>query len=165
MSTADSNPASVSTSSQRESFIPYRRADLLEMCLGDGTLPRKEHGAFRKFCQVLFASYHYQYLKVREELKACFALLNPDADTRALPAAGDSADRAAARQRRLFQVFERVLQAANYRRLSETELERAFQEESLIDLRTQVDFDDFEEFLCYTRGRSVKEVIQKKLFF
>lgn len=171
-----------SQESSRESFIPFRRSDLLEMCLADGGLSKREHSSFRKFCRVLFASYHYQYLQVRESLKDAFAPLNPDADTRPAPASvtaaksginakarptpgGGSAASEGEDQGRLFSVFERVLTAANYRRLSAAELTRAFEEESLIQLRTQVDFDDFEQMLCYTRGDGFKETAMRKLFF
>ncbi|MCR9141516.1 MAG: TMEM143 family protein [bacterium] len=155
-------------------FIPFRRADLLEMCLADGRLPRRDHGHFRKFCRLLFASYHYQYLQVRETLKDCFASLNPDADTLPRPE-GLNGTRGKSRrgddsqsdggQNRLFRIFERVLAAANYRPLSRAELARAFEEESLIQLRTKVDFNDFEQMLCYTRGDSFKETVVRKLFF
>lgn len=153
-----------------ETFIPYRRSDLLEMCLNDQGLPKREHGNFRNFCRLLFASYHYQFLQVREILKDDFAPINPDTDTRqpeptTVTDARRKNESSQTSEKRLFQTFERVLKAANYRRLSPEELTLAFEEESLIQLRTKVEFEDFSQMLCYTRGDTFKETIVRKLFF
>jgi hypothetical protein len=47
------------------------------------------------------------------------------------------------------------LDRANYEKLSDLELESAFQESSLFKLKLDIDIDDFEEVLLYTRGESL----------
>jgi len=43
----------------REAFIPYRRTDLIELCLEDGQLDAAEAQKFRDFCSLLSAYYHF----------------------------------------------------------------------------------------------------------
>jgi hypothetical protein len=45
--------------------------------------------------------------------------------------------------------FQHILERANYILLPESIVQRALGKKSLIDLKTQVDFDDFERFCCY----------------
>ena len=61
--------------------------------------------------------------------------------------------------------FEHILERANYIRLSENFLKQALTQESLIDLRTEVDFNDFDRVICYYRGDSHQKISLKKLFF
>ena len=43
-------------------------------------------------------------------------------------------------------------------------MERAFQKKSLIELKTDINFDDFEEIICYCRGDIYKTIKVKKFF-
>jgi hypothetical protein len=68
-------------------------------------------------------------------------------------------------EERLAHAFEAVLQRANYTRLSEADLEGAFATESLIPLKTNVDFDDYERVIFYYRGDNFKTITIKHLVF
>ena len=147
----------------REAFIPYRRADLVAMCLEDGRLTEADQTKFSEFCQILMAYYHFELHRSLEALKENFAPFNPDADTirRAEPTEAAVAEM----QTHLVETFKKVLERANFQPLSQTDLRLAFEKESLVPLKTQVDFDDFEEMIFYYRGDIFKKTTFKKLYF
>ncbi len=142
----------------RESFIPYRRADLIRICLDDGRLSENDRKAFGHFCEILNAWYHFRFQARLERLKDLFAPLDPDADTETLRAT--TPEDLARMEEQLVREFIGVLESANYRRLSEAELKKAFQAESLIPLNTDVDFGDYEDgrVLFFHRGLQQESV-------
>ncbi len=147
---------------KREAFIPYRRADIIEMCLEDGLLSPEQAQQFREFCQILAAYYHFELHQLQETLKDNFAPFNPDADTK-LRVELDS-QTLKQMEHDLVESFNTVLERANYNPLSQADLEQAFETSSMVDLRTAVDFDDFEQMVFYHRGDIFKTTTIKKLF-
>lgn len=147
----------------REAFIPYSRRDLIELCIEDGQLAPADVQKFRDFCEILSAYYHFDFHKSLEVLKENFAPFNPDADTklRIEPTPAEQSEMA----NKLVTAFKTTLERANYMPLSQEFLEQTFEEESLIELKTEVDFDDFEQILCFYRGDSYKTISVKKFFF
>lgn len=146
----------------REAFIPYRKADVVELCIDDGKLSAADAKKFREFCEIVSSYYHFDFLKSIESLKDNYAHLNPDADTK--PRLVPNPQECKEREMKLLEKFEEVLQRANYKRLTQEEWEFATQQESLITLKMQVDFDDFERWVCYHRGDGKNTVQLKKLF-
>ena len=146
----------------REAFIPYRRTDLIELCLEDGQLDAVEGQKFREFCSILSAYYHFQFHGYLESLKDNYAPFDPDADTKSRSETTPQ-DRAAM-ESMLVADFKSILERANYIPLSQDSLQRAFEERSLIELKTHVDFNDFEQMVCYCRGDSYKVAGLKKIF-
>jgi len=146
----------------RDAFIPYRRADLVELCLSEGKLDRPQAQQFREFAEILAAYYHFEFHRDLESIKDSFAPFNPDSATKSIRELTDSEIRD--REQRLVQSFERVLERANYQPISKESLERAFEEEALIELKTSVQFDDFEYFSCFCRG-DIFETTEVKKFF
>ncbi len=146
----------------REAFIPYSRTDIVDICIEDGKLPPEETEKFREFCSILSAYYHFELHHTQERLKGDFAPFNPDADTkfRIEP----TEEQLAQKQANLMKDFQTVLERANYNLLSETALQEAFKEVSLIKLRTDVDFRDFDEVICYYRGDAPQTIQLKRLF-
>lgn len=147
----------------REAFIPYRRANLIEMCLQDGRLTGDEIPQFRNFCQILAAYYHVEFHQALEDLKENFAPFNPDADTKKDLNLSEAEEKDC--ENHLVETFKTVLARGNYRPLSEADLQQAFEEESLVTLRTQVDFNDFEQMVFYYRGDNFQMVKTKRLYF
>lgn len=145
----------------REAFIPYRRSDLIELCVEDGKLSPADVQKFRDFCEILSAYYHFQLHQTLEILKDNFTPFNPDADTKSRIelTSGQKAEK----QRKLVATFKNLLERANYIPVSEEMLQRVFQENSLIELKTKVDLDEFEQIVCYYRGDSQKTTPVKKL--
>jgi len=144
----------------REAFIPYRRTELIELCIADGQLADSDAQKFRDFCEILSAYYHFEFHRSFEMLKDNFAPFNPDSDTkdRIVPNSEQQADMEA----KLISAFQAVLARANYIPLSEEMLEEVCQKNSLIELKTQIDFDDFEQMVCYYQGEVEQKTTVKK---
>ena len=145
----------------REAFIPYRRADLIELCVEDGQLAAADVPKFRNFCEILSAYYHFNFHQKLELLKDNYALFNPDADTKFRSEL--TKDDKAKMEAELVTVFENILTQANYLALEDKMLQLALQEKSLIELKTQIDFADFDQIVCYYRGDRKQKILCKKL--
>ena len=146
----------------REAFIPYRRTDIIDLCIEDGRLRGGDVQKFREFCMILSAYYHFKFHKFQETAKDNFASFNPDNDTR-LRHQPDSAKKAEMEEE-LVKAFVHILERANYKSMSESVLQKAFDEESLVELNTKVDFNDFDRMLFFYRGDTFKTIQVKKFF-
>jgi len=132
-------------------FIPYRKQDVVEMCLRE--LEFDDSGtSFRQFCELLSNSFHVEYHQTLESLKNDYAPLDPNADTKQLEPY--SSKQKAQCQARFAENFAGVLNAANFEKITEQDLQEALTEESLFKVRLEVEFDDFEQVVFYRRGES-----------
>ncbi len=147
----------------KEMFIPYRRADVIEMCLDDGQLDEVSQTKFKTFCEILTAYYHYRFHSVLECLKDCFAPANPDTHFKHYhpPSKREELDRIGG----FYSDFEHLLEKANFRPLGQEDLERAFRDQTLIHLSIDVDFDAFDRYLFYYRGSASSTTMRKKMKF
>ena len=132
-------------------FIPYRKQDIVEMCLREFDFDDSS-SLFRQFCDLLSNSLHVEYHKTVEQLKNDYAPFDPNADTK--PLTPFTAEHKAQCQARFANTFARVLNAANFERITEQDLQDALTEESLFKVRLEVEFDDFEQVVFYRRGES-----------
>lgn len=146
----------------REAFIPYRRADLIDLCLEDGRLSPGQAQEFKRFCEILSAYYHFKFHAFGETLKQNYIPFDPNEDQqlRVSPTDQQRQDMAA----QVLRAFQAILESANYQPLADQLLQEAFEEVSLINLKTDVDFDDFERLLCCYRGDSFKTLRFKRFF-
>ena len=110
--------------SDREAFIPYRRSDLISLCLEDGELKSTDVLKFRSFCELLSAYYHFQFHSFLEKLKDNYVPFNPDADTKFISELTPHQQAEMAHQ--LVTDFQTLLEKANYVPLSPASLQRAF---------------------------------------
>lgn len=131
-------------------YIPYRKHDIIEMCLSGSGLDAAQAEQFRLFSQLLQHVFHYEYQALQEQLKNAYAPVNPDADTRKLEL--NRLDNTP----RFIDLLETLLDKANYEKVSDADLQQALQEESMFKIRLQVDFADFDEVLLFCRGQSVR---------
>lgn len=69
---------------RRERFVPYRKVDIIQMCVDDARLASAELSDFHDFCRILEVIFHYEFHQRLETLKNCYTPFNPDADTRPL---------------------------------------------------------------------------------
>ncbi len=152
----------MATYQHREPFIPYSRTDLIELCIEDGKLSPADLPKFREFCQILSAYYHFHFHHILESLKDNYAAFNPDAEikSRTQP----TLTQLSKMENQLVEDFSHLLERANYFPLSSDSLQRSFEEKSLIELKTDVNFNDFERMVCYCRGDIYKVTYTKKLF-
>ncbi len=142
-------------------FIPFRRSDVVTMCLDDGKLDEEHRPKFKTFCELITAYYHFSFHSILERMKDFFLPTDPDTIYRTIDQ--ESGETSAKKEQTFFNDFECLLKRANFRSLNEEELKQAFQDRSLIQLNIEVDFDAFEHYLFYYRG-SRTVTTRKKLF-
>src|ERR1044072_9728 len=99
----------------REHYIPLRRQDLVALLCGDRDLPQAAASQFRQFCELLSATFHFEYHRLLEELKDEYAPFDPDACTKQI--APLSAEQRAQKLDQLFERFAWLMTRANFRRL------------------------------------------------
>lgn len=146
----------------REAFIPYRKADVVKLCIADGKLSDTDAKKFYEFCEIVGAYYHFDFHGSLEKLKDNFAPFDPDADTK--PHVVPTAEQEKEMYGNLVEALSSVLEKGNYTKLSDAGLEKALNEESLITLNLDIDFDDFEHWVLYHRGDKQETVQLKSLF-
>ncbi|MCC5606324.1 DUF3754 domain-containing protein [Nostoc sp. CHAB 5834] len=153
----------MAVSENREAFIPYTRSDIIKLCLQDGQLDEADAKKFQDFCQILIAYYHFHFHKTLEVIKDNYIPFNPNADIQ--PITPPTFEQYDDMELKVVEAFRHIVERANYILLPESILKRSLATKSLIELKTQVNFDDFDRFICYYRGDSYKNISVKKFFF
>ena len=139
----------------RSRFIPFRKADIVDMCIRNAGLTGDEIEEFRQFPQILEALFHFEFQRRLETLKNSYAPFNPDTDTRLLAEVSGKERKLLLKQ--LVDEMTAVLNAANFERITAEDLAQALAEESLFKIRLEVDFDDFEDVIFFRRGESIRQ--------
>ncbi|MEC4814396.1 MAG: TMEM143 family protein [Scytonema sp. PMC 1069.18] len=147
----------------REAFISYPRTALIKVCLEDGQLNATDTQKFSDFCQILSAYYHFRFHKTLEVIKENYLPFNPNANVELIET--PTFDQYDEMESKVVDAFHHILQRANYNQLSESVVKRALGKKSLIDLRTEVDFQDFDQFICYYQGDISKTISVRKFLF
>jgi len=142
---------------QRYRFIPFRKHDIVEMCLGDKLLLGQEK-QFRDLYYMLSSVFHFEFHKLLESLKDSYAPLDPDTDTR------NYANSKTLSDLNFVELLDGLIEKANYERVSEADLNQALNESSLFKIKLHVDFDDFSELLLFSRGESLKQETVSRWF-
>ena len=138
-------------------FIPFRKRDIVEMCLQDGRIVGQEED-FRQLYYILSSVFHFEFHQIVESLKDSYAHVDPDTDTRSYN------DVAPLTDLDFVELLSGLLEKANYEKISEQELNQALTEASMFKIRLHVDFDDFSEVLLFCRGVSQREETLTSLF-
>jgi len=152
----------VTASPHSDRFIPFSKSDVIEMCIKDARLSETEIEGFRGLCQILEALFHFEFHARLEKLKVCYRPFNPDTDTRLMFNYSDAEKNEL--QKQLVSEMTAVLDAANFEKVTAEDLQQALGEESLFQIRLEVDFDDFEDVIFFRRGKTVKEETLVKFF-
>lgn len=137
---------------KRLRFIPFRRTDLVQMALKEGSLDEEQQALFTKACADIERCFQREFHGIKQQLKDAYGPLDPDADTRVVHEFRDQST-----AQHLAERLGQVLGRANYERVTREQLERAFDNASLFKLKLYVDLDEFEEALLFTRGASSRE--------
>jgi hypothetical protein len=143
-----------------ERFIPFRKTSIVTMCADE--VPPEERESFRAFAELLASLLHHEFRGRLEELKDTYYPFNPDTGTRTIGELDASERRSA--QERLVEGLTALAEDANFERISTDDLDRAFVEESLLKVRLEADFDDFEQVVFYRRGEHTRQEEVKRLF-
>ena len=113
---------------------------------------------FERGARHIDARFAAEFHDLRTRLKDAYAPLDPDADTRLLRAAADSDGDD------LVALLTNLLERANYEKLTERDLRRAFRHASLFRLRLRVDLAEFRDVVLYCRGVSRRSEEMPLLF-
>jgi hypothetical protein len=132
-------------------FIPFRKQDIVIMCLNE-LKQQISPASFKQFCDLLASSIHFKYHRLLESLKNDYAPFDPNSDTRRLRSL--SLEQKNETKNSFAENFSKVLNAANFEKITEQDLQDALTEESLFKVRLEVEFDDFEQVVFYRRGES-----------
>jgi Protein of unknown function (DUF3754) len=143
----------------REHFIPLVKAELIDRLCQEPGLSPAEQDSFRRLCQLLDATLHFEYHAHFEALKNAYAPFDADSDTQSLTALNDSEKKH--RLELLFQQFDWLLERANFQRLSRDDLQRALQTVSQHGLQLEVDLNFFERLEMYCRGEIVRNEVRR----
>ncbi len=134
----------------REHFIPIRKSELVDYCLKEPGMNFDDRDKFRQFCRLLEATFHFEYHSQLEELKSAYAPFDPDADTQTLSPLSDEQKEKKLEQ--LFSKFQWLLVRANYRQLTNEEIQAALEGSSDWGINMDVDFNVFERYHIFVRG-------------
>ncbi len=149
-----------------ETYIPFRRRALvqycLEDCLNDGKLNATERKSLENFCELLSAYFHFDYQKQLEQAKRAYTPLNPDLPAKPLkPTLPQTFMQC---RQDIAKLVGNFLNEANFTPLAEEELNRALLVESLVPLKTRVDFEDFDDALVFFRDETTTTIKVKRFF-
>lgn len=142
-----------------ERFIPFRKRDIATLC---ENLLANEIVNFRYFSTLLANRIHYQYHEQLEALKDSYSHFDPNKDTRELQSSNERVRKL--NQKAFAKGFANLLNAANFEKVTDDDLEAALNEESLFKVRLAVSFDDFEDVVFYRRGESIKTETVRTFF-
>jgi hypothetical protein len=130
------------------------------MCLRDGLLTGQD-ALFQHMCFMLGSIFHFEFHQIIESMKAAYAPVDPDSDTRRLPACENIES---TEDGDFVALLSNLLEKANYERVTESDLNQALTASSLFNIRLHVDFDDFSEVLLFCRGEATRQESVKSGF-
>src|SRR5262245_50014043 len=119
-------------------FIPLARGELTALLCADPDVAEPDREAFRALCDLVGATYHFEYSRRFQGLMADYATFDPDTDDTALLRL--SAAERQARRNRLYRDIAWLLERAGFRHLSGGELEPVLDRASDWGVRVDVDF-------------------------
>lgn len=147
----------------RDRFIPYRKAEIVDLLCDEGTLGAEDRDAFRAFARVLESLYHFEFHEQLEKMKGHYFPFNPDRDTKTKRTY--DAKSLHENEEALMSELTDVLNGANYETITEAELQHALEEESLFRISLFVDMTDFSRVVLFRRGDVIKKAEIKEWFF
>jgi hypothetical protein len=134
-------------------FIPFRKTDVIEMCLSGGTLDQQQRQQFRQVTTMIQKLFHCAFQVRTDALKDSFSTINPDSDTLKvdLPSTMQHDDPTFSDQ------LKTLLEKANYEKIEDQILHQSLCHDSLLKVRLEVDFSDFSEVLLFARGEQQRD--------
>lgn len=143
----------------RQHHIPLSKFDLIGLLGQSKQLSEQEQVKFRQFCKLLGATFHYEYHTWSDELKKAYAHFNPDAEQEPLrKVVGDEREQ---QSTEFFERFSALMDKANFRKLSQQEIDHAVSGASAWGLRLDVDFSVFRRLDVYARGELVAKRMRR----
>jgi Protein of unknown function (DUF3754) len=148
----------------REHYIPLRKSDLVELLSKDPKVALQEREPFRQFCKLVGSVWHFEYLETLEKLKDDYAPFDPDSTCKPLKPL--SPDKRPQKLDHLFDDFVKLMERANFKRLSKKDVEAAVEGgASDWGINMNVNFDVFERLELFIRGEGVVQRTKKHPIF
>lgn len=141
---------SIRPTAVREKFVPMQASDLVEFLAQHPALSAGDQANFRQLASLVLSLLHHLYRQRHEQLANAYAPLDPDRDTRLSQTPVPTH-----RDRLTDEVFSRLqdaLHRANYRRLSQTDIQQAMRAASKWGIRMRVNFGTLQRLEVYARG-------------
>lgn len=130
--------------------MPIRTTDLVELLCHREEMTPLNRDSFLNLTRLLAATFHFEFHQELHDLKSAYSPFDPDRDTVEVSSTSESS-----RTTQLDALFDRfgwLLERANFRRLSEQDLNAALNSRSDWGLNLEVDFKLFERLELYARG-------------
>ncbi|MGE0430682.1 MAG: DUF3754 domain-containing protein [Planctomycetota bacterium] len=137
----------------RERFIPVSKAELVDLLKREQGVPDEDKEKFSAFCKMIEAIFHFEYHGTLEELKKTYAPFDPDRDTVAEYQLTPEEEKE--RMVRLVEGFGEACEGANYEKMSDEELNEAFEGWSPFGgINLKLDLNHYVEYALYYRGET-----------
>ncbi len=146
---------------ERSRYIPFRKKDIVEMILDDGKFKKPvEAEKFRRVCRITESIFHFEFHSLLEKLKDAYYPINPDLK-RNTSLSAEAVDNA---NEELISAMRKVLNDANYDKLSDSDIERAYKESALVGINVDIDMDMYDFLEVYVRGRRREKFTISRFF-
>lgn len=133
----------------RQRFIPFSLYDVEGICRQYTTLDEQDFETHRQ----LFANLiNHDFQSLHNQLKNAYRPFNPDRDTKVWQQLAQDSDS-------LSDLVVQVLTAANYEQLTTKDLELAMLDNSLCQIKLDIDFNEFSRLLVFTRGEHIERKV------
>lgn len=130
-------------------FVPIQRQELVELLKGELDSDPASREQFSRFAGLLQHTLHFEFNQQMEQLRRSYRPFDPDpvaASVLEVEAPSDS--------KPFLEALTQVLEQANFRQITEAELDEAFNTHTLFPLSVKVDLEEFEDLLLFRRGES-----------
>ena len=145
----------------RERYIPFRKRDIVDMILKDNRFKNEQDAeGFKKFSGIVESIFHFDFHTDLEKLKDSYFPINPDLKKNNSPTSAqiDEAND------ELHLTMKKILNDANYNRIPQDDIDKAFNDSALVGFSVKIDFSDYEYAEVYARGRRTEKFTVSKLF-
>lgn len=133
-----------------EHFIPISLEKIISDLLNSDKLTGNQKTLFKQFCSQYIAVFHAQSYKQLNRLKLTYQPFNPDRDTLVSNKTDEIKQLAT-----LNTSISKVLEKANYQKISEVELNQALNKTSPHGVKVSVDFEEFVDAALFYRGSAL----------
>ena len=130
-------------------LVPIQRQELVTLLTREMGDDPNSQTLFAKFAQMLQNTIHFEFNERMERIRALYGPFNPDPGIISVLEEDDNANSGP-----LLDELGELLEKANFRQVTEAELNAAFNEASLFPLSTSVKLDEFTDMLLFRRGEA-----------
>lgn len=139
-----------------ERFIPIRVSEIVSLLCSEEIPEEEQRKKFLKFSPLLEEVIHREYHEMEEEIEDFYFPFNPSTDLKTLEEYDNEELRE--NKEKFLKKIRKILERGNFNLVNDQELEYAFQEDSDIAVKVEVDMDEFKELHIFKRGEESKTI-------